>query len=71
VDGWGEGVTGKDRQLAALEQHRGPTQFPALRPGAVSRSHNVNASPEVHAAFAALSPAERGDLIERGLREPE
>ena len=56
------------RQLAALDAHRGATQYPALREGAVSRSHNVNASRDTHAAFARLSPAERGDLIEGALR---
>lgn len=55
----------------SLGRVRRPTQDAHLgrkvRAGAVSRSHNVNMSAAAHAAFAALSTAERGDLIEAAL----
>ena len=40
------------------------TTFQPARPGRLSRSHNINMSPEAHEAFARLSPQERGDLLE-------
>lgn len=57
-----------------LGRRRVPTQdahtFQPARPGRVSKSHNVNMSPDAHAAFSRLSPQERGDLIERALKLP-
>lgn len=38
------------------------------REGAFSRSHNINMPEAVHAAFAKLTPQERGDLIEQALQ---
>lgn len=57
------------RQRRALADHREGTQFQPLRPGRESKSHNVNMSPAAHAAFARLSPVERGDLIEKAISE--
>lgn len=59
---------GRRRDPAQHEKLRAH-QFTAPRPGALSRSHNVSMSSEAHEAFAALSPAERGALIEQALRE--
>lgn len=54
-----------------LGRIRRPTQdattFQPLEPGRVSRSHNLNMTPEAHAKLAALSAVERGDLVQRAL----
>lgn len=58
-------------KVDALGRRRRPAQdastFKAALAGRRSKSHNVNTSEAVHAAFAALSPVERGDLIELAL----
>lgn len=57
--------------LVSEEVARSLGRFTHTRPGAISRSHNVNMSPGAHAQFADLSPVERGDLIEAALRDRE
>lgn len=63
----------KNTKRDSLGRVRRPAQdqatFRPLRPGRESKSHNVNMSPAAHAAFACLSPVERGDLIEKAISE--
>ena len=55
----------------SLGRRRHPNQDAALavirHEGRTSRSHNVSMSADAHERLAALSPQERGDLIERAL----
>ena len=54
-----------------LGRRRHPNQDAALavtrHEGRTSRSHNISASPETHKRFGALTPQERGDVIQRAL----
>ena len=54
-----------------LGRKRHPNQDAALAvtryDGRTSRSHNISASAETHQRFAALTPQERGEVIQRAL----
>lgn len=62
-------TTKRDRLGRVRRPEQDETTFQRLRPGRESKSHNVNMSARAHAAFSRLTPAERGDLIEKALRE--
>lgn len=61
------------RKTDSIGRRRNPIQDTVLprhgTPGRISRSHNINAAPDVHEAFASLTPVERGELIRSALRK--
>lgn len=58
----------------SLGRRRHPNQDAGLtvtrHEGRESRSHNISMSPAAHDRYAALTPQERGDLIENALTPP-
>lgn len=58
----------RDSLGRARRPEQDATTFRPLAPGRVSRSHNLNMTPADHAALAALTPVQRGDLIAAALR---
>lgn len=61
-------TTRRDKLGRVRRAAQDETTFQPLRPGRQSKSHNVNMSQSAHEAFARLTPAERGDLVEAALR---